>query len=70
MATARSIIVLAEATNADLSDTRVLRVLLSLRGVPKLDGHVVAEISDLDNNLQVRLSVCCRHMPQCPRGHA
>jgi len=55
VATARSIIVLAEATNADLSDTRVLRVLLSLRGVPKLDGHVVAEISDLDNNLQVKM---------------
>jgi Trk K+ transport system NAD-binding subunit len=53
---ARSIIVLAEVENADQSDARALRVVLSLTGVKEgLRGHVVVEISDLDNEPLVKL---------------
>jgi hypothetical protein len=53
---ARSIIVLAEVENADQSDARALRVVLSLTGVKEgLQGHVVVEISDLDNEPLVKL---------------
>lgn len=38
------------------SDARALRVVLSLTGVKEgLDGHVVVEISDLDNEPLVKL---------------
>ncbi|CAN6180480.1 unnamed protein product [Urochloa humidicola] len=53
---ARAIIVLASDENADQSDARALRVVLSLTGVKEgLRGHVVVEISDLDNGPLVKL---------------
>ncbi|XP_011028334.1 PREDICTED: ion channel DMI1 [Populus euphratica] len=53
---ARAIIVLASYENADQSDARALRVVLSLTGVKEgLRGHVVVEMSDLDNEPLVKL---------------
>ncbi|CAI9103772.1 OLC1v1002323C3 [Oldenlandia corymbosa var. corymbosa] len=53
---ARAIIVLASDENADQSDARALRVVLSLAGVREgLKGHVVVEMSDLDNEPLVKL---------------
>ncbi|KAI4296191.1 hypothetical protein L6164_036168 [Bauhinia variegata] len=53
---ARAIIVLASDENADQSDARALRVVLSLTGVKEgLNGHVVVEMSDLDNEPLVKL---------------
>ncbi|GFY90735.1 hypothetical protein Acr_07g0009320 [Actinidia rufa] len=53
---ARAIIVLASDENADQSDARALRVVLSLTGVKEgLIGHVVVEMSDLDNEPLVKL---------------
>ncbi|CAN6165624.1 unnamed protein product [Urochloa humidicola] len=53
---ARAIIVLASDENADQSDARALRMVLSLTGVKEgLRGHVVVEISDLDNEPLVKL---------------
>ncbi|KAF3451064.1 hypothetical protein FNV43_RR07153 [Rhamnella rubrinervis] len=53
---ARAIIVLAEDGNADQSDARALRTVLSLTGVKKgLRGHIVVELSDLDNEVLVKL---------------
>ncbi|KAJ7968005.1 Ion channel DMI1 [Quillaja saponaria] len=53
---ARAIIVLACDENADQSDARALRVVLSLTGVKEgLRGHVVVEMSDLDNEPLVKL---------------
>ncbi|KAK4337826.1 hypothetical protein RND71_042313 [Anisodus tanguticus] len=53
---ARAIIVLASDENADQSDARALRVVLSLTGVREgLRGHVVVEMSDLDNEPLVKL---------------
>ncbi|KAK9082772.1 hypothetical protein Scep_029243 [Stephania cephalantha] len=47
---ARAIVVLAEDGNADQSDARALRTVLSLTGVKEgLRGHIVVELSDLDN---------------------
>ncbi|KAL2623237.1 hypothetical protein R1flu_003442 [Riccia fluitans] len=65
VSTARAIIVLAEVENADQdrkrvsepeSDARVLRVVLSLTGVKEgIKGHIVVELSDLDNEQLVKL---------------
>ncbi|MCO5549909.1 hypothetical protein L7F22_003384 [Adiantum nelumboides] len=53
---ARAIIVLAEVENADQSDARALRVVLSLTAVKEgLRGHIVVELSDLDNEPLVKL---------------
>lgn len=53
---ARAIVVLAEDGNADLSDARALRTVLSLTGVKEgLGGHIVVELSDLDNEVLVKL---------------
>ncbi|MCO5575791.1 hypothetical protein L7F22_029596 [Adiantum nelumboides] len=53
---ARAIIVLAEIDNADQSDARALRVVLSLTGIKEgLKGHVVVEMRDLDNETLVKL---------------
>ncbi|XP_011037374.1 PREDICTED: ion channel CASTOR-like [Populus euphratica] len=53
---ARAIIVLAEDGNADQSDARALRTVLSLIGVREgLKGHIVVELSDLDNEVLVKL---------------
>ncbi|CAI5527146.1 unnamed protein product [Closterium sp. Naga37s-1] len=56
VSTARSLIVLAEAENADAADARALRVVLSLTGVREgLRGHIVVELSDLDNEALVKV---------------
>ncbi|KAK9058389.1 hypothetical protein SSX86_023231 [Deinandra increscens subsp. villosa] len=53
---ARAIIVLAEDGNADQSDARALRTVLSLTGVKEgLRGHIVVELGDLDNEVLVKL---------------
>ncbi|GMY32984.1 ion channel castor [Fagus crenata] len=53
---ARAIIVLADDVNADQSDARALRTVLSLTGVKEgLRGHIVVELSDLDNEVLVKL---------------
>ncbi|XP_010527695.1 PREDICTED: probable ion channel POLLUX isoform X2 [Tarenaya hassleriana] len=53
---ARAIIVLAADENADQSDARALRVVLSLAGVKEgLKSHVVVEMCDLDNEPLVKL---------------
>ncbi|XP_031124533.1 ion channel CASTOR-like isoform X2 [Ipomoea triloba] len=53
---ARAIVVLAEDGNADQSDARALRTVLSLTGVKEgLRGHIVVELSDLDNEVLVKL---------------
>ncbi|XP_050216480.1 ion channel CASTOR-like isoform X1 [Mercurialis annua] len=52
----RAVIVLAEDGNADQSDARALRTVLSLTGVKEgLRGHIVVELSDLDNEVLVKL---------------
>ncbi|KAM7277836.1 hypothetical protein ACFE04_004970 [Oxalis oulophora] len=53
---ARAIVVLAEDGNADQSDARALRTVLSLTGVKEgLRGHIVVELGDLDNEVLVKL---------------
>ncbi|CAK7322484.1 unnamed protein product [Dovyalis caffra] len=53
---ARAIVVLADDGNADQSDARALRTVLSLTGVKEgLKGHIVVELSDLDNEVLVKL---------------
>ncbi|EQC38472.1 hypothetical protein SDRG_04180 [Saprolegnia diclina VS20] len=52
---ARSITILATSMDADKSDAACLRVILSLRGLFQLQGHVVAEIRDVDNEPLVHL---------------
>ncbi|XP_027167103.1 ion channel CASTOR-like isoform X1 [Coffea eugenioides] len=53
---ARAIVILAEDGNADQSDARALRTVLSLTGVKEgLRGHIVVELSDLDNEVLVKL---------------
>ncbi|KAL3828447.1 hypothetical protein ACJIZ3_017249 [Penstemon smallii] len=53
---ARAVIVLAEDGNADQSDARALRTVLSLTGVKEgLLAHIVVELSDLDNEVLVKL---------------
>ncbi|KAF7116791.1 hypothetical protein RHSIM_RhsimUnG0015100 [Rhododendron simsii] len=53
---ARAIIVLADDGNADQSDARALRTVLSLTGVKEgLRGHIVVELGDLDNEVLVKL---------------
>lgn len=56
--TARSIIVLTETDDADAADAQALRIVLSLSGLREKDqmmGHVVAEVSDLNNEPLVAL---------------
>ncbi|CAI7872603.1 unnamed protein product, partial [Closterium sp. NIES-54] len=56
VSTARALIVLAEAENADAADARALRVVLSLTGVREgLRGHIVVELSDIDNQQLVKM---------------
>ncbi|XP_050272819.1 probable ion channel POLLUX isoform X2 [Quercus robur] len=53
---ARAIIVLVSHESSDLSDARALRVVLSLTGVKEgVRGHVVVEMSDIDNEPLVKL---------------
>eukprot|EP00644_Phytophthora_capsici_P010731 jgi/Phyca11/5991/fgenesh1_pm.PHYCAscaffold_9_\ len=53
---AKSIIIMANSTgDADRSDAAVLRTVLSLKTLPELTGHIVAELRDIDNDPLVRL---------------
>eukprot|EP00210_Caulerpa_lentillifera_P003101 g2963.t1 len=55
---ARSIIVLADEQSPDQSDARVLRIVLSLAALYEagtLEGYIVAELCDMDNEPLVRL---------------
>lgn len=53
---ARAIIILSYTGNADQADSEVLRTLLSLRSLYNhLQGHVVAEVRDIDNEPLVKL---------------
>ena len=53
--TAMSIVVLAEEGDADKADAGTLRTVLSLVGMGGLDGHIVAEVRDVDNEPLLRL---------------
>ena len=69
MSTARAIVVLAEAENADAADAMALRVVLSLSGVREgLAGHIVVEMSDIDNELLVKAGGTRRAALACGRG--
>ncbi|KAF4138283.1 Castor and Pollux of voltage-gated ion channel [Phytophthora infestans] len=53
---AKSIIIMANSTgDADRSDAAILRTVLSLKTLPELTGHIVAELRDIDNDPLVRL---------------
>lgn len=53
---ARSIVIMALSSgDADRSDAAVLRTVLSLKTLPELAGHIVAELRDIDNEPLVRL---------------
>ncbi|KAE8907405.1 Ion channel [Phytophthora fragariae] len=53
---AKSIVIMANSTgDADRSDAAVLRTVLSLKTLPELAGHIVAELRDIDNDPLVRL---------------
>ncbi|KAL3672182.1 hypothetical protein V7S43_002844 [Phytophthora oleae] len=53
---ARSIIIMANsAGDADKSDAAILRTVLSLKTLPELSGHIVAELRDIDNDPLLRL---------------
>ncbi|CAK4086153.1 unnamed protein product [Aphanomyces euteiches] len=53
--TARSITIMATSMDADKSDAACLRIILGLRGLFQLQGHVVAEVRDIDNEPLVHL---------------
>ncbi|KAF0694788.1 Aste57867_14386 [Aphanomyces stellatus] len=53
--TARSIVIMATIGDADKSDASVLRIILSLLGLPQLTGHIVAEVRDIDNEPLIAL---------------
>ncbi|KAI9996868.1 hypothetical protein PInf_000131 [Phytophthora infestans] len=53
---ARSIIIMAISSgDADRSDAAILRTVLSLKTLPELSGHIVAELRDIDNDPLLRL---------------
>ncbi|KAG7398989.1 hypothetical protein PHYBOEH_009982 [Phytophthora boehmeriae] len=53
---ARSIVIMANSTgDADRSDASILRTVLSLKTLPELSGHIVAELRDIDNDPLLRL---------------
>lgn len=53
---ARSIIIMATLSGeADRSDAAILRTVLSLKTLPELSGHIVAELRDIDNDPLLRL---------------
>ncbi|KAL4176203.1 hypothetical protein KRP22_001157 [Phytophthora ramorum] len=53
---ARSIIIMANSSgDADRSDAAILRIVLSLKTLPELSGHIVAELRDIDNDPLLRL---------------
>ncbi|KAH8083897.1 ATP binding protein [Aureococcus anophagefferens] len=62
--TAKCVVVLADHdVGADESDAKVMRAVLALSAFPKLRGHVVAEVRDVDNAENVRL--VSRHPIEC-----
>ncbi|KAL7692410.1 putative CASTOR/POLLUX/SYM8 ion channel [Plasmopara halstedii] len=53
---AKSIIIMATSSGeADRSDAAILRTVLSLKTLPELSGHIVAELRDIDNDPLLRL---------------
>lgn len=53
---ASSIVILAEAGDADRADAETLRCVIALESFEKgLNGHIVAEVRDIDNEPLVRL---------------
>nr|CCA17920.1 ion channel putative [Albugo laibachii Nc14] len=53
---AKSIVIMAQTSGeADRSDASVLRTVLSLKTIPQLSGHIVAELRDIDNEPLVKL---------------
>ncbi|KNC56240.1 DMI1 protein [Thecamonas trahens ATCC 50062] len=55
--TARSIVVLSPGGSADEADAQVVRSCLALASSPSLSGHVVVELSDVDNLDIVKLAM-------------
>ncbi|KAJ1456831.1 hypothetical protein M885DRAFT_155102 [Pelagophyceae sp. CCMP2097] len=53
--TARATLVLAEPGDADTADATTLRTVLALQTLPRLRGHVVAEMRDIDNEPLVKI---------------
>ena len=53
----RSIIILGQdESNIEKSDAKILRIIMSLKGLrQKLKGHIVAELQDIDNRTIVEL---------------
>ncbi|KAF0720425.1 Aste57867_302 [Aphanomyces stellatus] len=47
--TARSICVMSTSRDAGKSDASLLRTILAINSLPELNGHVVADTSDIDN---------------------
>ncbi|ETW06351.1 hypothetical protein H310_02631 [Aphanomyces invadans] len=47
---ARSITIMSSDEHADVSDAALLRTLLVIKSLPRLQGHVVADVGDVDNN--------------------
>lgn len=53
---AKAVIILASSTSADESDSNTLRCILSLKSMGyKMDGHIVAEVRDIDNEQLLQL---------------
>jgi len=53
---AKAIIILAEGSSADDSDSATLRCILSMQSMGyKLNGHIVAEVRDIDNEPLLQL---------------
>jgi len=62
--TAKSVVILADLDiSADESDAKVMRTVVALSAFPKLAGHIVAEVRDVDNVENVRL--VARHPIEC-----
>lgn len=66
--TARAIIILADnEVSAEESDAVVMRTVLALSAFESLDGHVVAELRDVDN--QDHIQLISRHNIECVVAH-
>mmetsp|Transcript_83526 Transcript_83526/g.132013 ORF Transcript_83526/g.132013 Transcript_83526/m.132013 type:complete len:896 (+) Transcript_83526:2-2689(+) len=53
---AKAVIILASGQSADESDSNTLRCILSLKSMGyKMDGHIVAEVRDIDNEQLLQL---------------
>lgn len=66
--TARAIIILADnEVSAEESDAVVMRTVLALSAFESLDGHIVAELRDVDN--QDHIQLISRHNIECVVAH-